>query len=290
MIAISGYRVGETIYESGNTLVYRGIREMDNQPVVLKVLKEAYAQPETIAWFKREYEITRALNLPGVVTVYGLETHQERWVMVLEDFGGESLVRLGKVGALSLVEFLTLGIQVADIMGQVHQQNIVHKDIKPSHILLNPTTGQVKITDFGGSTVLTQESLTIPTQNAFGGTLAYMSPEQTGRMHRAVDYRTDFYSLGVTFYQLLVGQLPFPSTDPMELVHCHIAKQPQPPHKLRHDMPRVVSDLLMKLLAKNADDRYQSAYGLKADLEQCLRQLEATGHLAAFPLGRQDVP
>jgi PAS domain S-box-containing protein len=286
---ISGYQINEEIYVGTNSLVYRGWRQADNHPVILKVLKQAYPPAEKIAWLKREYEITRNLNLPGVVKAYSLETDQHRWVMVLEDFGGESLARLEVACTLALTEFLKLAIQVADVLGQIHQQNLMHKDVNPSHILVNPSTGQIRLIDFGISTVLSRENPTIRNPNVLEGTLVYMSPEQTGRMNRAMDYRTDFYSLGATFYELLVGQLPFPTTDPMELVHCHIAKHPTPPHELKPDIPRVVSDIVMTLLAKNAEDRYQSAYGLKADLEECLRQWQATGRIAAFPLGGHDV-
>jgi PAS domain S-box-containing protein len=289
MITIDGYRVDEKLSENTNTLVYRGRRDADDQPVILKALKQAYPSPQTIAWFKREYEIMRTLNLPGAVGAYSLQTDHNQWVMVLEDFGGESLARLQMVGPLGLTEFLRLSIQVADALGQIHQQNIVHKDINPSHILLNPATGQAKLTDFGSSSALSQENLTIRNPSVLEGTLAYMSPEQTGRMNRTMDYRADLYSLGVTFYQLLTGQLPFSSTDLMELVHCHIAKKPKPPCELNPDAPQVISDIVMRLLAKNADDRYQSAYGLKADLEECLRQWLAEGRIELFALGKNDV-
>ena len=225
MISISGYQITEELYESSNTLVYRGQYNVGNQPVILKILKRTHPPPEEIAGFKREYEITRNLNLTGVVDAYNLETDQHRWVIVLEDFGGESLARLNIAGEFALAEFLTLAIQVTDILGQIHQQNIMHKDINPSNIVFNPATGQVKVIDFGISTVLARESTTIHNPEMLEGTLAYMSPEQTGRMNRAIDYRTDFYSLGATFYELLTGQLPFPTTGTMELVHCHIAKR-----------------------------------------------------------------
>ena len=286
---ISGYNISEELYESADSLVYRSQSSADKKPNILKMLKHAYPPPEKIAWFRREYDLTRNLNLPGVIDAYSLESDQDRLVMVLEDFGGESLNRLQIAGKLPLIDFLNLAIEVTDILGQVHRKNIIHKDINQSNIVLNPTTEQVKIIDFGISTVLSRETTTVRNPNVLEGTLAYMSPEQTGRMNRTVDYRTDFYSLGATFYELLTGQPPFPTTDALELVHCHIARQATPAHKLNSDIPRAISDIVMKLLAKTSEDRYQSAYGLKADLEECLRQWQDTERIEHFPLGQHDV-
>ncbi len=287
-LVISGYKIDENLYKSSNSFVYRARREMDNRPVVLKILDGALASPERIAWFKREYEVTRNIHLPGVVDVYGLETDQNRWIMVLEDFGGESLARLGLAGQLTLADFLTLAIKTVDVLEQIHQRHIIHKDINPTNIVLNPTTGQVKIIDFGISTVLSQENLTFRNPNVLEGTLAYVSPEQTCRMNRTIDYRTDFYSLGVTFYELLTGRLPHEAQDSLELVHAHIAKSPIPPHTVNADIPPLVSDLVLKLVAKNAQDRYQSACGLRADLEFCLANLADNKALSDFELGRND--
>ncbi|HAI69244.1 MAG TPA: serine/threonine protein kinase, partial [Gammaproteobacteria bacterium] len=171
----------------------------------------------------------------------------------------------------------------------LHQRYLIHKDINPSNIILNTTTKQLKLIDFGISTVLSRENTTFSNPNLLEGTLAYLSPEQTGRMNRAIDYRTDFYSLGVTFYELLTGQLPFPMSDALEVVHCHIAKQPVPPHSLKSELPQAISEIVLKLMAKNAEDRYQSSYGLKADLADCLRQWQTAGQIEPFPLARADV-
>ncbi|MFB2970731.1 ATP-binding protein [Aerosakkonema sp. BLCC-F183] len=317
-IAFSGYQITKKLHESDNSLVYRGLRQLDKQPVILKILKELYPPPEKIAWFKREYEVICNLNLAGVVNAYSLERDGNRWVMVLEDFGGISLAQLmqaeetsppspllqgegrnlplpplprreagfGELG--SLADFLTVAVQISEILGQIHQQHIIHKDINPANIILNPTTGQVKLIDFGISTVISRENATFRNPNVLEGTLAYISPEQTGRMNRPIDYRTDLYSLGVTFYQLLTGELPFPIEDAIELVHCHIAKVPLPPHQLKPEIPQIISQIVLKLMAKNAEDRYQSAYGMKADLEQCLHQWQQKKQIAPFPLGRAD--
>ena len=237
MLAIAGYHIIEQLYASAHSIVYRARRSADNAPVVLKVLREEYPPLEEIARFRREYEMTRQLNpstssgqgVEGVITVYGLETHQHTFVMALEDFGGESLTRLLPTHPFQLDEFLRLAIRITEILGQIHQRHVMHKDLNPSNIVWNPATDQLKIIDFGISTELSREQPEIRNPEMLEGTLAYLSPEQTGRMNRAIDYRTDFYSLGVTFYHLLTGQLPFQTEDTLELVHCHLAQMPIPP-------------------------------------------------------------
>jgi PAS domain S-box-containing protein len=288
MRGVTGYRITEEIYSGGNSLILRARRLADDLPVILKVPAQEFPSPERIAWFKREFEVLRSLDLPGVVAAYGLEQDRQRPVMVLEDFGGESLHRLRLAGRLDLADALGLAIAIAGLLGQVHQRFVMHKDINPSNIVLNPATGQVKLIDFGISTMLSRETPTFRSPRVLEGTLAYISPEQTGRMNRDMDYRTDFYSFGVTLYELLTGAPPFSGADALELVHSHIARLPPPPHALRPDLPPAVGAIVMKLLAKNAEDRYQSAYGIAADLEECLRQWRAGGRVEPFVLGQHD--
>ncbi|NES19930.1 MAG: serine/threonine protein kinase, partial [Symploca sp. SIO3E6] len=288
-LGISGYRLTEQLYDSSGSVVYRGYREADEQPVVLKIVQDDDPTPEYLVWFKREYQITRSLNLAGVVKAYACFCEQQQMVMVLEDFGGDSLARLGVTGKLELGEFLELAIAITQILGQIHAAHIIHKDINPSNIVLNPTTQVVKIIDFGISTVLSQENPTFCHPNVLEGTLPYMSPAQTGRMNRSLDYRSDFYSLGITFYELLTGRLPFDSDDPLELVHCHLAKQPPPlKESSQGEIPEVIVEIVLKLMEKNPEDCYQSAYGIQADLELCLHQLQTQGQIDSFPLGKQD--
>lgn len=289
MVTIPGYQIIEKLHESSRSLVVRGRRDSDQFPVILKTLKQEYPTLEAIARFRLEYELTRNLELQGVIRTYGLEKYQHSLVMVLEDFGGESLNRLLNHHQLNLKEFLNIAIQVTEILGNIHSKNIIHKDINPSNIVFNSTTGQVKIIDFGISTVRSRENPTLCNPNVLEGTLTYMSPEQTGRMNRLLDYRTDFYSLGVTFYQLLSNRFPFDTTDPIELVHCHIAKHPHSLHELNSEIPKTLADLVNKLLAKNAEDRYQSAWGIQADLKLCRQQLQESGRIVEFIPGCQDI-
>src|SRR6476469_9435987 len=289
MINLAGYDITKQIHESNNSLVYRGLRKQDNQPVILKFLKQDYPLPASLVRYKQEYEITHNLNLESVPKTYSLERYHNSLAIIFEDCGGDSLKLLSASHQLTLEEFLLTAIKITRALGEIHRHKIIHKDINPSNIIINSTTGRVQIIDFGISTVLKRENPTLKNPNVLEGTLSYISPEQTGRMNRAIDYRTDFYSLGVTFYELLTRQLPWDYSDAMELIHCHIAKQAVPPHQINLEIPKAVSDIVMKLLAKTAEARYQSPWGIIADLEECLEQLKTTGGIADFALGTRDM-
>lgn len=288
MFALPGYQITAELYSSPQTVIYRA-REIDRaKNVILKTLTAEYPTPAEIARLKNEYEILKNLDSSGVVKPLGLEICDRVPVLILEDFGGASLKEFISLCQLDLATFLKIAIQLAKTLAQLHSHHIIHKDIKPSNIIFNPETGEVKITDFSLASQLSRENPSISNPNLLEGTLAYMSPEQTGRMNRTIDYRADFYSLGATFYEMLTGQLICTSNDPMELVHCHIAKQPISPHQLNSKIPKVLSDMVMKLLSKTAEDRYQSGFGLKADLENCLSQLENNGKILYFHIARFD--
>ncbi|MDB9510253.1 AAA family ATPase, partial [Kamptonema animale CS-326] len=295
---LSGYQITEKLYIGTRTLVYRGIRTSDQQPIVIKILRNEYPSFNELILFCNQYTITKNLDFSQIVKPLTLEVYQNSYALVMEDFGGVSLSayrprakdasKINKI--LPIAEFLQIAIQLTDILHYLYQNRIIHKDIKPANILINPDTKEVKLIDFSISSLLPRETQEIQNPNVLEGTLAYISPEQTGRMNRGIDYRSDFYSLGVTLFELLAGKLPFESNDPMELVHSHIAKQPALLEGNRKEkIPQVVADIVMKLMAKNAEDRYQSALGLKFDLEKCLHQLQETGEINNFPIAQRDV-
>ncbi|MEH1766900.1 MAG: AAA family ATPase [Nostoc sp.] len=298
LVNIPGYKVSEELYNGSRTLVYRGYRETDSLPVVIKLLKNPYPNFSELLSFRNQYTIAKNLNSPLIVQTYSLEAYQNGYALVMEDFGGISLKDWG-VGSRewgvggsveSLMEFLEIAIALCNTLDILYRERIIHKDIKPANILINPETKQVKLIDFSIASLLPRETQTLINPNVLEGTLSYISPEQTGRMNRGIDYRTDFYSLGVTFYELLTGVLPFKSNDPMELVHCHLAKIPPSLQEVKDkEIPQILSDIVMKLMAKNAEDRYQSALGLKFDLEKCLHQLQVDGKIKGFEIGQRDV-
>jgi predicted ATPase/signal transduction histidine kinase/CheY-like chemotaxis protein len=284
-----GYRLRAPVQESTATIVYRAQRERDGRSVVLKMLKREAATPGAVARYRHELEVLEGLCVPGVVQVLGLEMVQGLPMLVLEDFGAESLARLRREQRFTLDRVLDIASRLADALGEIHDRGIIHCDLNPANVLLNRDTGELALADFGAS-VRAGTDPTLPgSTSALMGTLAYMAPEQTGRMNRPVDYRTDFYSLGVTIYELCTGRLPFDTDDPLELVHSHLARHPVPLHELEPGIPEAVSDIVAKLMAKMPEDRYQSARGCAHDLRRCQLQLEAHGHVERFALGQRDI-
>ncbi len=294
---IPGYRIKERIYSGQKSLVYRGLRENDQIPVVIKLMRNEYPSFSDIAQFRNQYSISKTLDVPGIIKTYSLEKYRNGYVLVMEDFGGISLEQGIKTWETDKTRsnpefisyFLEIALQIVSILDLIHQNRIIHKDIKPANILVKPSTGEVKIIDFSIASLLPKEVQALTNPNILEGTLAYISPEQTGRMNRGIDYRSDFYSLGITFFEILTGQLPFNSTEPMELVHCHIAQQPPIVSDINSNVPAILSEIVSKLMAKNAEERYQSSLGLKHDLYLCLQQWQEHGKIAPFELGTQDI-
>ncbi|WP_373534945.1 AAA family ATPase [Microcoleus sp.] len=290
-IQIPNYEILDTVYSGSRTLVYRAIRINDRLPVVIKLLKSDYPSFSELVEFRNQYTIAKNLCQPGIIQTYSLEPYQNGYALVMEDFGGISLQEWALKGEnkIYLKEFLNIAIALCNTLDILYRARIIHKDIKPSNILINPETKQVKLIDFSIASLLPRETPSLINLNVLEGTLAYISPEQTGRMNRGIDYRSDFYSLGVTFYELLTGKLPFQSNDPMELVHCHLAQTAIPVSQIEPNIPLVLSKIISKLMAKNAEGRYQSSLGIKQDLELCLGQLQTTGNIEYFALGERDI-
>lgn len=289
---LPGFTVNDVqLYSGLYTIVFSGTRNTDKVSVVIKLLKNEHPSPDDIARFKHEYEVAKTFESEeDIVHVYSLEKHDNSYAIIMENIHAPTLEEiLEKEKKFKINEFLELAIHITEALGHIHQNNIIHKDINPSNIMCDYANKSVRIIDFGLSANLPKERAEIVSPNVLEGTLTYLSPEQTGRMNRGIDYRTDYYSLGVTFYQMLTGELPFSCKDPMELVHYHIAVIPKSPSEIDPTIPEVVSAIVMKLLAKKAEDRYQNANGLLADLKKCQEQLRATGEIRSFKLGTNDI-
>lgn len=290
MLNLNGYEIYGDIYRSRQTRISRGRRIKDGTPIVLKYPLLEYPTLRDVARLKNEYEILRELgakNVDHVLRAYALERLDHRTILVTEDFGGMPLKEQFPNGRVDYERFLEIAIDIASALAAVHQNSIIHKDLNPRNILVNPRTREVKIIDFGISSRLSREHQEVRTPDRLDGTLAYMSPEQTGRINRMLDYRSDMYSLGATLYELLSGVPPFTSSDPMELLHCHIASEPLP--LSARGVPGALSDIVAKLMAKMPEERYQSALGLRADLKECLRQVRESGTISQFKLGAEDI-
>src|SRR5262245_11593079 len=233
------------------------------------------------------YALRGALDPTWAARPVALVHHQGRPVLLLEDPGGEVLERL--LGhPLELTQCLRVAIGLAVALGRLHARGLIHKDIKPANILVHVGTGRVWLTGFGIASRLLRERQAPAPLEVIAGTFAYMAPEQTGRMNRSIDTRSDLYALGVTLYEMLTGTLPFTASDPLEWIHCHIARQPVPPSERVSGLPGPVAAIVLKLLAKTAEDRYQTAVGVEADLRRCLAAWEAHRRIDPFPLGAHD--
>ncbi len=290
MLNLPDYQETNQIYTGTKTLVYRAIRAIDGQPVIVKVLRNPHPNVNELVKFRNQYLLTRHLEHPRLVQPLALEDYGNGYALVMKDEGEIPLWNYWQESPRSLTEFLAIATQLSEVLHYLSQKRIIHKDIKPSNILIHPETRLVKLIDFSISSVLPKEQQQLTNPNLLEGTLAYISPEQTGRMNRGIDYRTDFYSLGVTFFELLTGSLPFTTSDPMELVHCHIAQAVEfPALSEQSAVPEMVQKIVLKLMEKNAEERYQSALGLKHDLERCEQQLQARGEINPFQLGERDL-
>ena len=280
------YSVTETLSYGGRANLYRGVRNGDGHPVILKVLDPRRSSSDDLRGLEHEYELGTLVESPAIVRPLALRRHDGMPALIMEDFGGTSLEHL--LGAPIPVErFLRLASRIAGAVAELHRQNVIHRDLKPANILVGPMD-DVKVADLRLASRLPQGRSIVQSPSRIEGSLPYLSPEQTGRMNRSVDGRADLYALGVIFYQMLTGQLPFQASDPLEWVHCHVAYRPRPPREIVSEIPAVLSNIVLKLLAKLAEDRYQTARGLQHDLDTCLTAWREAEAIAPFPLGEHD--
>ena len=289
MLQLEGYRDLEVIYDGGKSQVFRATRDEDGAPVVLKLLKAERPSMEERTRYHHEYLLASSHAMEQVVRAHAMHPYGQSLVICFDDIGGDALRYCFQGGPPDVASLLRLSIQIADALGELHRASLIHKDINPANIVWNRATGALRLIDLGISTRLKRQTLDNQDAHRFEGTLAYMAPEQTGRMNRSVDRRTDLYALGVTLYELATGTVPFARGDTLETFHAHLALQPEPPSARNSALPEAFDKIVLKLMSKAAEDRYQTAWGLKADLERCLERWERDGAVADFPLGADDI-
>lgn len=285
---LGDYQLDEVIYAVGETVV-ASATTAQGERVVLKYLDSPRPAPEVVARWRHEYAILRTIDSPHIIKVRALETAGRSAVLVLESFAATNLAQLIANQPLDLSDQLALAISLARGLSDVHRHRLIHGDLAPKNVLVDPSSLAIKLCDFGLSTRLDIQPRR--SDGAFmAGTLEYMSPEQTGRTNLDIDYRSDFYSLGATLYELFAGREPFVASDPMSLLHAQLASMPVPLHELDPSIPEPLSAIVQKLLAKHPDDRYQSSFGLMRDLEACAASWRLHQRIENFPLARSDVP
>jgi predicted ATPase/signal transduction histidine kinase/tRNA A-37 threonylcarbamoyl transferase component Bud32 len=286
---IAGFQVDEQIFQNDRTLIHRGTRIADNTPVVIKQSSSPYPTHFELSRLRHEYEVLARLDIDGVLKAHSLEKHHNGLALILEAFNGTPLSDIIATTRVDLATFFALAIKMAEIVGRVHDSGVIHKDINPRNFLLNGD-GELNIIDFGLASFLQRLEQEAINPGLLEGSLPYMSPEQTGRMNRGIDYRTDYYSLGITYYEMLSGgEHPFHADDAIGWVHCHIAKTPPSIRARRPEIPQAVENIILKLMSKKAEDRYSSIAGLVWDLQQCRQQLAEHGRIDDFELGTHDV-
>lgn len=284
------YVLEKEIHTGFQSSVYSGY-DSNHTRIIVKSLRTEHPSEEQEACLKQEYDFLKKLNGDGSVEVYAYQNLLNKNSIIMEAFGTHTLKEyLSEKKKIDIKEFLIIAINIADELEKIHKHNIIHKDIHPNNILINVKDKEIKIIDFGIATILLHENPELINAANFGeGNISYISPEQTGRMNRGIDYRTDFYSLGIVFYQLVTGNLPFDTGDIAEIIHDHIVTIPKTPHEVDATIPVPISRIIMKLIEKIPEERYQTLYGLKEDLRYCQEQLRLKNEIANFPIGKKDV-
>src|SRR5215469_296991 len=289
---LSQYRL-ETLHQDGEFVLYRGLCTTEPETTSRSILALSPVTerpaPATFKKIEHEFSLKDELDPAWAIRPIALTQEQNRTMLVFEDPHGEPLDRLLR-WPIELKQFLRCAIGLSAALSQVHRRGLIHKDIKPSHVMANAAMDQSWLMGFGIASRLPRERRTPEPPEFIAGTLPYMAPEQTGRMNRSIDSRSDLYAFGITLYEMLTGRLPFTARDPMEWVHCHIAKQPVAPGDRVQNIPGPVSKIILKLLAKIPEERYQTAAGVESDLQRCLDALDREGGVQDFRLGEHDRP
>ncbi|MGE8207506.1 AAA family ATPase [Heyndrickxia sp. NPDC080065] len=289
MYKLANYQLLEKIEENDSWILQRAYSQLMNRIVLVKFLKSDLPTSYEISSIVHEYYITQDLPTKNILFSFSLERSKTQPFLVMENFSGQTLKTILEKGKFSLTQFLKIAIQLADIIGELHKYHLIHKSIRPENILIDVHEGKTILSGFGHATKLTKENIrSVSSPYEINHHLSYMSPEQTGRMNRVIDYRTDLYSLGVTIYEMITGRLPFTTTDLAELVHAHLVLTPFAPHQVNIDIPETISMIIMKLIAKMPESRYQSAYGLRRDLEKCLQAVTQNHSILPFPLDEKE--
>jgi predicted ATPase/two-component sensor histidine kinase/GAF domain-containing protein len=279
--------VFESLWEDGEFVLSRSVRDTGLRPLLAVTAAAAHPLPSSLGRLEHELGLRDDLDPVWCARPRALEIYLGRPTLILDDPGGDLLARL--LGSpWDVAPFLRVAIGLAAALGRLHQRGLVHKDVKPANVLADVASGCAWLTGFGIASRLPSERQAPASPEVIAGTFAYMAPEQTGRMNRSIDARSDLYSLGVTLYEMLTGELPFTASEPIEWIHCHVARRPLPPSERVGGVSRPLEAIVLKLLAKTAEDRYQTAAGVETDLRRCLGEWEAHGHVDPFPLGAHD--
>jgi predicted ATPase/class 3 adenylate cyclase/GAF domain-containing protein/tRNA A-37 threonylcarbamoyl transferase component Bud32 len=291
---IQDFVISRQIYVGPQAELYQGFSLSEKKPVIIKYLKKDILNDQIIARFEHEYKIIKSLKEDGTIAAYHFEKDKKNnnYYITMQDFNGITLkdyLNNKNKKPISIKEFLNLAIEITQAVAEIHKHRVIHKDINPNNILYDEKNHIIKIINFGIASNLAKEEFEVQHLQMLEGSLYYISPEQTGRTNHAVDYRTDYYSLGVVFYEIITGTPPFASDDVMEMIHSHIAKTPISPNLVNKNIPIAIADIILKLMAKSADDRYQSTFGILSDLKQCLTQLQKNNEVTPFILGAKDI-
>lgn len=289
-VDIQGYRLLDSCYVGPYTFVYDAIREKDEKSVILKVFRGDTGNTQIASQYQHEFDLLSLFDSDFIIKAHSLHRDQIGYTLVLENSQSLSLKEILKDHILDLEEKLIIALKLIEGIGIIHRNGVIHKDINPSNIIYNRATGQIKLIDFGIATQLPKEFAEAKPSQALAGTLPYMAPEQTGRMNRGIDYRTDFYSLGITLYELFTNSRPFENIDKLQLIHAHLAAEPTPPASKVPTLPKAISNLILKLIEKAAEDRYQGCWGIKTDLKKCLDFIQRGEIEFDFKLGEEDIP